>query len=52
MRWRTALCRPGHADALAGVLKDLDDRGRSDLKELESTLVELGEVVVGRGLLS
>ena len=30
----------GHADALAHVLKDLDDRGRSDLKVLESTLVE------------
>ena len=30
----------GHADALAGVVKDLDERGRSDLKELESTLVD------------
>ena len=30
----------GHADALAGVVKDLDERGRSDLQELESTLVD------------
>ena len=30
----------GHADALAGVVKDLDERGRHDLKELASTLVD------------
>ena len=30
----------GHADALAGVVKDLDERGRSDLQELQSTLVD------------
>ena len=40
MRSPTVLCRPGHADALARVVNDLDERGRSDLKELESTLVE------------
>ena len=30
----------GHADALARVARDLDDAGRSQLKELEATLVE------------
>ncbi len=30
----------GHADALARVVNDLDERGCSDLKQLESTLVE------------
>jgi hypothetical protein len=30
----------GHADALARVTRDLDDNGRSQLKELEATLVE------------
>ncbi len=30
----------GHADALARVARDLDDAGRSQLKELEETLVE------------
>ena len=30
----------GHADALARVARDLDDAGRSQLKELETTLVE------------
>ena len=34
----------GHADALAGVVKDLDERGRSDLKELESTLVDSAKI--------
>ena len=30
----------GHADALARVARDLDDAGRSQLKELEATVVE------------
>jgi hypothetical protein len=30
----------GHADALARVTRDLDDAGRSQLQELEATLVE------------
>jgi hypothetical protein len=30
----------GHADALARVTRELDDAGRSQLKELEATLVE------------
>jgi hypothetical protein len=30
----------GHADALVGVVKDLDERGRSDLKELAPALVD------------
>ena len=34
----------GHArDVLAGVAKDLDERGRHDLKQLVSTLVESAE---------
>ncbi len=35
----------GHADALARTARDLDDTGRSQLKELEATLVEVSDHV-------
>ena len=42
-------CRPGMPMPLAGVVNDLDERGRSDLKELESTLVDSAKTSIGRG---